>query len=324
MTDFLLLEKLQKLVVEKRRRRAVFEKGICAEGAFRPYFSFADYTSAGVFSDPDTETPVFVRFSSMLGDWGTADTARNIKGLAVKFMTPEGVYDMMCQSLPVFFTDDWKKLPQLADTLSGGPHFGRPDSRKLWDFVLANRESINCILHFYSRCGVSASFLSQSWYTADTFIWRSASGNRHLVRYRWVPVENMNNRSYRYACDKASRMDSMFAEFMAGFDPDTAIEDIRCTFDDGEEILFELQVQITGYSHITSPWYMKRTLCWNEELVPPVPVGVMRLERMADDVYGGEHIFAPGNMIPGIEMCDDGFAAVTDHLHRMAGSWRYI
>ena len=129
MTDFLLLEKLHEMVSQKRRRRIAFEKGICAKGFFQPYMSFSGYTRAGLFSDQDIRTPVLARFSSMMGDWGTADTARNIKALAVKFDTDDGEYDLLCQSLPVFFSHRWEKLPDIIDAMSKQSLFSGIDSR---------------------------------------------------------------------------------------------------------------------------------------------------------------------------------------------------
>ena len=110
MTDFQMLEQIQRMIKEMPRPRLLFRKGLTVRGFFRPYMSFADHTQAEIFSSTDEVTPVTVRFASMFGQKGTADTVRNIKGMSVKFHGSEE-YDMVCQSIPVFFIDEKQKLP---------------------------------------------------------------------------------------------------------------------------------------------------------------------------------------------------------------------
>ena len=103
MTDFLLFESLHKMIKETQKPRLMHKKGTCVKGYFRPFISLSDLTEASIFNSVDNVTPVSIRFSSMLGDNGTADSRRNIKCMSVKFHSIDGVYDMICQSLPVFF-----------------------------------------------------------------------------------------------------------------------------------------------------------------------------------------------------------------------------
>lgn len=316
MTDFLLLEKLHEIVSQKRRRRIAFEKGVCAEGVFCPYISFSEYTKAGLFSDPDIRTPVLARFSSMMGDWGTADTVRNIKGLAVKFDTDVGEYDMLCQSLPVFFSDRWEKLPDIIKAMSKQSLFSGIDRCRFWQFVTDNRESINCVIRFYSAQGISGSFLYMNWYTAGTFIWENDVGRKHMVRYRWVPVRKKPG-LFALPHETLRKMDRISAEFMAGYDPDTAVDGLRESIIVNDSLEYELQVQIAEYSIDLEDECLKRTLCWDDRIFPPVALGVMQLTDIADAEHDSEVCFTPGNTVPGIELCDDSFSAVSDYICRV-------
>lgn len=323
MTDFLLLEKLHEMVSQKRRRRIAFEKGVCAEGFFRPYMSFAGYTRAGLLGDPDVCTPVLARFSSMMGDWGTADTARNIKGLAVKFDTEAGEYDLLCQSLPVFFSDSWEKLPGIIEAMSKQSLFSGIDSRRFWQFVAGNRESINCAIRLFSAQGISGSFLYMNWYTAGTFVWENDTGRKHMVRYRWVPVRKVPG-LFALTHEALRKMDRMSAEFMAGYDPDTAVDGLRESIIANGSLEYELQAQIAGYSSDPEDECLKRTLCWDERIFPPVALGVMQLTDITDAQHDGEACFVPGNTVPGIELCDDSFSAVSDYICRVCNAGRKV
>lgn len=316
MTDFLLLENLHEIISRKSRQRVAFEKGICTEGIFYPYISFEKYTKAEIFRKPGAQTRILARFSSMMGDWGTADTVRNIKGLTVKFRTDEGDYDMICHSLPVFFTDRWEKLPELIEAMSKQNLFSGLDRKKFWKFAIENRESINCVIRFFSRYGLASSFLNMSWYTAGTYVWINHSGEKYIVRYRWVPV-NAKDTVYSSSDSRNRKMDRMLAEFMAGFDPDAAVDELCEAVSGSEYPVYELQVQIAEYRYISHPDYLKRTLCWNDKIFPPVPVGVIRLDSLKGSESHENIEFAPGNLIPGIGLCDDEFSAVSDYLYKV-------
>ena len=323
MTDFLLLEKLHEMVSQKRRRRIAFEKGICAKGFFQPYMSFSGYTRAGLFSDQDIRTPVLARFSSMMGDWGTADTARNIKALAVKFDTDDGEYDLLCQSLPVFFSHRWEKLPDIIDAMSKQSLFSGIDSRRFWRFIADNRESINCAIRLYSVYGISGSFFDMSWYTTGTFIWENDSGKKHMVRYRWVPVKKTPG-IFALPREAFKKMDRMSAEFMAGYDPDIAVDELREAMNGNGSLSYELQAQIAEKSRDPDDDCIKRTLCWDERIFPPMALGVMQLTGAIAAEYDSKICFAPGNTVPGIGLCDDSFSAVSDYICRVCDTGRMV
>ncbi|NLD20270.1 MAG: catalase [Clostridiales bacterium] len=321
MTDFLLLEEISKLIGRLERPRLMHRKGICAGGYFRPYMSLSDYTKAELFLNPDRATDVAVRFSSMLGGEGTADTSRNIKGLSVKFSHEDGSYDLICQSIPVYFINDETKFPDLHRALSDKYSFDGGDKRKLWDFAAANPESINCILRLYSFCGLSSSFTDIVMYSVNTYIWKNSKDRKYLVRYKWVPlkpngVENVGDK----------RINSIFAEFMAGFDPDIATEQMISHIESGKFPQYELHVQLIDYEYINDSSYIKTTLCWNEDVIKSFPVGIMKLTKILRDSEDGKKAqhFSPTNLIDGIEMCGDDFTKVMGYSHNMGANMRGV
>src|SRR5471030_2696062 len=137
MEDFHLLEKIQHFDHERIPERVVHARGSGAHGYFQVYESMAKYTRAAFLSDPAVKTPVFVRFSTVGGSRGSADTARDVRGFATKFYTSEGNYDLVGNNMPVFFIQDGIKFPDLVHALKPDPHNEIPQASSahdsLWD-----------------------------------------------------------------------------------------------------------------------------------------------------------------------------------------------
>lgn len=323
MTDFLFLERLNNAVKQIPMPRLMHKKGLGAKGFFKPYMSFGDYTRAEIFQSPEEAFPVSVRFSSMLGEKGTADTVRNIKGLSVKFHADEGDYDLICQSLPVYPINSGEKFFEMMEAFSKFQPFDGINSEKLWSFAVKNPEALNCIIRLFSCRGLVDSYTEIDWYSVNTYLWENRSGKRFLVRYRWTPVKD---EAEEEGCDKARAMDRIFAEFTAGFDPDVSGDRLRRQVEERNFPAFELSVQIADYKFISHPHYLKRTICWNDNIHSPVKAGLLKLTDMAE---GGDEscdscCFAPGNTISGIELCEDEFSGVMDYAHKIGGAERGV
>lgn len=320
MTDFLLLDKIYQMFANVKKPRLMFNKGICVTGYFSTYMSFSEYTAAELFSKITDASYVTARFSAMLGDWGTADTVRNIKGFAVKFHTGDNRYDIISQSLPVFFINDVVKIPELRDALSRRKSFDGIADERFWHFVLKNEESINCIIHLFSNEGISDSFENIRWYSVNTYIWENVKSERFLVRYRWMPVikEDFSDRESW----KSHKMNRIFAEFMAGFDPDTAIDNMSVAIEDGKLPSLELQAQIIDYKYSADPEYLKRTLSWNEDINTYIPLGILKLTGLANDEEDCDFTFMPGNLTKGISLYKDEFSQLMDLMHRISAYQR--
>lgn len=315
MTDFLLLDQLGRMIREVKRPRLMYRKGIVAEGFFRPYMSWSDHTRAEMMRNPDEITAVTVRFSSMTGDRGTPDTARNIKGMAVKFRGRDGCLDLICQSLPVFFINDEGKFPYLKDAMSRRSCFDRYDKERLWRFAAENPESLNCIIRLFSCQGLCESFVDVKWYSVNTYVWENAEGKRILIRYKWSPV-------LRKGEIKTCMTGRIRAEFMAGFDPDRCEEDLESRIREGRFPCFELQVQMRSWEDGRDA--VRRTLCWDEKQFPPVPAGVMKLTKAGNECMESEDSisFIPGNTFDGMYIYGDEFSRIMEHAQRTGAAQR--
>lgn len=320
MTDFLLLEKIHKMIVEIPKPRLLHRKGICARGFFRPYMSFEEYTEAELFRNSGESTPVTVRFSAMLGDGGTADTRRNIKGMAVKFHCAEKECDLICHSLPVFFINDTKYILKLAEAFTRRNAFDGINSRTLWQLAVENPESVNCILRLFSHEGLVDSFIYSKWHSTDTYIWKNINEKKLMVRYRWVPVLEYKE---EYELGRRS-MSRVSGEFMAGFDPDKAHEELEEAVMNGRFPSFELQAQIMDCNDKANSDYLKRTLCWDESVNKPVSIGLMKITETFNEENSSEKYlcFAPGNTIKGIDLCRDEISNVIDYVYKISAAER--
>lgn len=317
MTDFLLLEKIHEMIAGKPKPRLLYKKGVCLKGFFRSYMPMTEYTSAEIFADIEKTVPVTVRFSSMLGDAGTADTRRNIKGMAVKFHGSNDEFDIISQNLPVFFINKEKLIGELVCALTCRTAFDRINSSNLWQLAVDHPETVNCILRLYSYEGITDSFIRNRWYCVYTYIWKDSNEKKVLIRYRWVPVSAGEKERDEKPAGKMSRIS---AEFMAGFEPDTAHEEIEEAVKEGRFPSFELQVQIADYKYILHPDYTRQTLCWNDNIFRPVPVGVMKLtEVLGCSGKACDRIcFAPGNVTEGIELYRDDFSDLVNYACRIS------
>lgn len=313
MTDFFLLEQLHRMIKEIPKPRLMFNKGISVRGFFRPYMSFSDYTKALIFSNSDEITPVIVRFSSMLGDKGTADTIRNIKNMSVKFMTDKGDHDVICSSIPVQFICDESKLIELVMMFSVRRYFDGINKSRFWQFIVDNPEALNGAVHLYSNEGLVKSYLNIKWYSVNTMIWYNDKGEKWLTRYKWLPVYDDVNRTSK-VIDLIFRNE---AEFIAGFDPDIAINEVERKIINKEYPAFELFIQMIKISCGTDSIFTDNTLIWDEKKAPYMAAGVMILDEMfANDPLEDSALYISANMIEGIQLCSNDLTDLIDHLSR--------
>ncbi len=315
MTDFLLHEKFYKIIREIPKPRLMFRKGVSVRGFFRPYMSLCDYTEASVFSDTDKITPVTARFSSLLGDKGTADTVRNIRSMNVRFhISQEERYDMLCRSLPVYFINDASKLTQLMDSFTVRESFDGLDCEKFWRFVISNPESVNCVLRLFSHEGLTDSFVDIRWYSENTYIWKNSKNERFLVRCRWYPVTEKDEEDL-----KGAYMSRNEAEFMAGFDPDRAVNGIETAVREGHFPSYELQIQMMVYTDDIEEDILKYTCLWDETKYPYVSAGVMKFVSEAESYRNDCDMlsFIPSNTIEGIGIYRDELSKIFDWIYKV-------
>jgi len=303
MTDFLLLENIHRLIKDTRKPRLMHKKGICVKGYFRPFMSLYDYTESEIFGSVENVTPVSIRFSSMLGDNGTADSKRNIKCMSVKFHSSDGEYDMICQNLPVFFINDEKKFIDLIKAFSNNNMFDGINREELWRFLIKNPEAVNCILRMYSYEGLRDSYVFGKWFSVNRIVWSNHAGKKYNIRYKWTDGTK-NVRTFLHNDNEKTRI---YAEFMSGFDPDKAGDELRRLISDGEFPQYNLYVQVA--ENLTEEKY---TLCWEKDFTE-IEAGVMKITEIIEDSLS----FDPGNITKGIALGTDDFSQFMSFAHKL-------
>ncbi|MDD4582694.1 MAG: catalase [Eubacteriales bacterium] len=269
-------------------------KGAGAHGVFIPYMSMKEYTKACFLQDSNIETPIFVRFSRMMGRAGSADTIRDVRGFFVKFHTREGDYDLIGSHIPIFYIRDPQKYPNLISALSPCPQTNIRDPERLWRFVAENPESMHMITWLYSDLGTIKSYRTMEGHSVHTYVWQNVKKECFWVRYHWKPL---------LGTKEISRQE---AEFLAGFDPDVASRDLSDSLREGKKIYYELCVQIIPTIQETeNELSILDPVCiWPESLVPLVRVGKMIIFRGVNNYHEEveKAAFSPGNLIPGIAL----------------------
>lgn len=316
MTDFFIAEKINMMLKNISKPRLIYRKGISLGGFFRPYMSCSELTKAILFSGSEVITPVTIRFSALLGDESTPDTIRNIKKMEVRFFTLKGCYDMLCQNIPVQFINEDNKLFELFDAFKTKNIFSSVDKNKFWKFVISNPESINAALHFYSSECMSDSFIDVKWYSVNLVNWINENGQIHVIRMKWVPIYN---ESY-----EKTPLSMNSAQFISGFDPDVAHNEVIDSISVNKLPKFELQIQAIDKKDIDSMEYYDPTLIWDERKNPFMPVGILLLNKVIPNKIHNEICYLACNTIEGIELCRNDITDIFDYIYKMEAMERGV
>lgn len=180
---------------ERIPERVVHAKGFTYYGTFRvtnPYI--VNYTKASVFSRLNKRTKVAVRFSTQLGEKGSSDTPfGEVRGLGVKFYTDDGIFDLLCINLPVFFINDPQMFVHLVHAQKRDPRSNLRDSNNLWDFFSLRPEALNAITFVYSDYGLPNGFRFMPAFSVNTFSMINNNGQRYFVRFMFLPLDGIQN-----------------------------------------------------------------------------------------------------------------------------------
>lgn len=297
LQDSILHETLAAFVNHKTLERALHVKGYGAFGYFQPYQSMSKYTKACFLQDPAQRTPTFTRFSLAAGAQGTPDTARNVRGFSTKFYTKDGIFDLLCNQIPVFFLKDAMRFPEAIAALSPSPVNNLPDPTLFWDFIARTPESMHMLTWLYSDVGTSCSFQTMGGHGVNTYVWRNGEGNCWYVKYHWIPLAGE-----RY-------IDRHEARQMAGENPNIAGQSLFHSLARGQVIEYELRVQLMepGDRGKISFDPLDDTKVWDEAQYPMLPVGLLTLEHNPDDYHSQveQAAFSPANLVEGIELSND-------------------
>jgi catalase len=301
LQDVQFIEKMAHFDRERIPERVVHAKGAGAHGYFQVYKSMAAYTKAEFLQDPDKKTPVFIRFSTVTGGRGSADTVRDPRGFAVKFYTEAGNYDLVGNNLPVFFIRDAIKFPDMVHAFKGAPDSNIPSAssahNRFWDFISLTPESTHMITWLFSDRGTPKSYRMQEGFGVNTYVWVNAEGKAVYVKYHWKPKLGVHN------------LDRHEATQLAGVDPDYLIRDLYDTIARGEEVEYELNVQLMDIADEMKQNFdpLDATKTWPEDKFPLMPVGKMVLNRNPENFFAEveQAAFCPASIVPGIEFSDD-------------------
>jgi len=322
LEDFILREKITHFDHERIPERAVHARGAGAHGYFKPYKSMVQYTSAGFLQDPDVETPVFVRFSTVAGSRGSADTVRDVRGFAVKFYTAEGNYDLVGNNIPVFFIQDAIKFPDLIHAVKPEPHNEMPQAASahdtFWDFASLMPESTHMLMWAMSDRAVPRSYRMMEGFGVHAFRFINARGESFFVKFHWKPKLGVHG----LAWDEAQKI--------AGKDADFHRRDLWEAIESGNFPEWELGVQIVDEGKEDELGFdiLDPTKLIPEEQVPVQIIGKMVLNRNPDNFFAETEqvAFHPGHLVPGIDFSNDPllqgrlFSYTDTQLSRLGGA----
>lgn len=301
MEDFHFREKMTHFDHERIPERIVHARGFGAHGYFQVHEPMAEYTKAKFLQNPSVKTPVFVRYSTVAGSRGSADSVRDVRGFSTKFYTEEGNYDLVGNNIPVFFIQDAIKFPDLIHAVKPEPHNEIPQAASahdtFWDFVANNEETAHMIMWHLSDRAIPRSFRMMEGFGVHTFRFVNDEGVAHFVKFHWKPVLGVKSLVW----DEAQKI--------AGKNPDFHRQDLWEAIETGNYPEFEFGVQLIKEEDefkfdfdILDP-----TKLWPEEQIPVKIIGKMVLNQNTDNFFAEtEQIaFHPGHVVPGIDFSND-------------------
>jgi len=301
LEDFILREKITHFDHERIPERIVHARGVGAHGYFQAYEGNERLTKAGFLTDPSIQTPIFVRFSTVQGPRGSADTVRDIRGFAIKFYTQEGNFDLVGNNAPVFFVQDGIKFPDFVHAVKPEPDTEMPTGATahdtFWDFVSLVPESAHAVIWAMSDRAIPRNLRSIQGFGVHTFRLINAQGKSHFVKFHWTPKQGLS----ALVWDEAQKL--------AGKDPDFHRRDLYEAIENGVYPEWELGVQIVEEEDEMNFDFdlLDPTKIIPEELVPVTPIGRFVLNRNVDNFFAETEqvAFCPGHIVPGIDFTND-------------------
>lgn len=311
LEDFILREKITHFDHERIPERIVHARGSGAHGYFECYDSLDKYTRASIFAEAGKRTPVFVRFSTVVGERGSSDTARDVRGFAVKFYTDEGNWDLVGNNIPVFFIQDAMKFPDLVHAAKPEPHHAMPQAATahdtFWDFVSLMPESTHMLMWVMSDRAIPRSYRMMQGFGVHTFRLINVQGESHFVKFHWQPIAG----THSLVWDEALKI--------SGADPDYHRRDLWESIEAGAYPEYELSMQIFTEEQAAEFSFdvLDATKIVPEELVPVIPVGKMTLNRNPDNFFAETEqvAFCTAHIVPGLDFTNDPLLAGRIHSY---------
>jgi catalase len=321
LQDHHLREKITHFDHERIPERVVHARGAGAHGVFVGYGNAKAVSKAG-FLARNVETPVFVRFSTVLGSRGSADTVRDTRGFATKFYTQEGTFDLVGNNIPVFFIQDGIKFPDVIHAAKPHPDREIPQAQSahdtFWDFVSLHTEAQHHTMWNMSDRGIPRSYRTMEGFGVHTFRCVNAQGETSLVKFHWKPVLGVHSLTWEEA------------QMLAGMDPDFHRRDLADAIESGAYPQWELGVQVfedNPEETFDGIDLLDPTKLVPEELAPVQAVGLLTLTGNPTNYFAETEqvAFHVGHLVPGIDVTNDPllqarlFSYVDTQLTRLGG-----
>ena len=286
---------------ERIPERVVHARGYGAHGYYENYEPLTDITRADIFSEAGLRTPAFVRFSTVAGNKGSGDLARDVRGFATKFYTREGNWDLVGNNIPVFFIQDAIKFPDLIHAAKQEPDRGFPQAQtahdNFWDFASLMPEATHMLMWIMSDRAIPRSFRFMEGFGVHTFRLVSADGQSTYVKFHWKPKLGLQSVAWNEAVK------------INGADPDFHRRDLWDAIQQGDFPEWELRLQLfdDDFADQFDFDVLDSTKIIPEELLPPRPVGRLVLDRVVDNFFAETEQVAFGtlNVVPGIDFTND-------------------
>jgi catalase len=297
LQDFHLIEKLQHFNRERIPERVVHAKGSGAYGTFTVTHDISRYTKARLFSAIGKTTETFVRFSTVGGERGSADTERDPRGFAIRFYTEEGNWDLAGNNTPMFFIKDPVKFPDFVHTQKRCPRSNLKSPTMMWDFWSKAPESLHQVTMLFSDRGTPDGYRHMDGFGSHTFSLINARGERVWVKWHLKTQQGIKNLS------------SAEAARLAGTDPDHAQRDLFDAIARGDFPRWNVFIQVMSEAQAAALPFnpFDLTKVWPHAQFPRIPVGVLELNRNPDNYHAEveQVAFSPANVVPGLGFSPD-------------------
>ncbi|HEY4386484.1 MAG TPA: catalase [Ktedonobacteraceae bacterium] len=322
LEDFHLVEKLAHFNRERIPERIVHAKGAGAHGYFEVTHDVTQWTKAAFLSKVGKRTPAFARFSTVGGEKGSADSARDPRGFALKFYTEEGNYDLVGNNTPVFFIRDAIKFPDFIHTQKRNPQTNAKDANMFWDFLSLTPESVHQVTILFSDRGTPKTYRNMDGFGSHTFKWVNAEGKGVWIKYHFKTEAGIEN----WTDEEATKM--------AGENPDYATIDLFEHIASGKEAAWTVSVQIMPLEDAATYRFdpFDVTKVWPHKDYPLIPFGRLVLNRNPQNYFAEveQSAFSPANVVPGVEFSPDKmlqgriFAYPDTHRYRLGANYSLL
>lgn len=297
LDDFHLIEKLAHFNRENIPERRVHAKGSGAFGTFTVTRDMSQYSSAKLFDTLGKQTETFLRFSTVGGERGSADTERDPRGFALKFYTEEGNWDIVGNNTPVFFIRDPLKFPDFIHTQKRLPQSNLKSAQMMWDFWSHSPEALHQVTILFSDRGIPDGYRHMHGFGSHTYSLINGAGERHWVKWHYKTEQGIKN----LAPADAARI--------AGTDPDYAQRDLFEAIERGEfpkwRVCMQIMTEEQANQHHENPFDVTKT--WSQKEYPLIEVGMLELNRNPQNYFAEveQATFGPSNMVPGVGLSPD-------------------